>query len=331
MKIQSIDTFRVGTGIVLRVVTDDGLRGFGETAALTAPDKARLKQIALGQEVTAYEVLRTRLAALPGAQAALNMALLDILGKRARVPVYQFLGGPTRAKVRVLARLEGDGRAQFRAGHRAFVVAAPEPGFPNPRHEFVRATVERLAALRRTLGDEADFVLDGAGQLPPAEAANLSAALEKFHLLWFDEPCALGNLAAVKKIAQENVTPLGFGRTITGAAQVQDLFREQAIDVLRLDIRLHGITQIRKMAALAETYYTAVAPFNEGGPVASAAALHLAASLPNFFIQQVPGALASAYAKGIGPLDAGYAPLPTAPGLGLEIDERELAKTQEAA
>jgi galactonate dehydratase len=329
MKIQSIDTFRIDTGLALRVVTDDGRRGFGETASLTPPDRALLKT-ALGQPVSAYEVLRTRLADAPGAQAALNMALLDLLGKQAGVPVYQFLGGPTRAKVRVLTRLEGDGRAQKEAGHRAFVVKAPEPGFPNPRHEFVRAAADRLAALRRNLGEDTDFVLDGGGQLPPAEAANLSAALERFHLLWFDEPCPLGNLAAVQKIARENVTPLGWGRGLTGATQIQDLFRHQAIDVLRLDIRLHGITQIRRLAALAETHYTAVAPFNQGGPIATAAAIQLAASLPNFFIQQVPSKLTSAYASGLGPVDHGYLPLSTKPGLGLEINERELEKTKES-
>lgn len=330
MKIQSIDTFRIDTGLALRVTSDDGLRGFGETASLTPVDRALLKQTAIGQPVSAYEVLRTKLAAAPGAQAALNMALLDILGKKAKVPVYQFLGGPTRAKVRVLTRLEGDGRAQKQAGHRAFVVKAPEPGFPNPRHEFVRVAVDRLNALRRSLGEDTDFVLDGNGTLPPAEAANLSAALERFHLLWFDEPCPLGNLAAVQKIAKENVTPLGWGRAVTGAMQVQDLFRHQAIDVLRLDIRSHGITQIRRLAALAETHYTAVAPFNDGGPIATAAAIHLAASLPNFFIQQVPSKLASPYASGLGAVDGGYVTLSTKPGLGLEINERELDKTKES-
>lgn len=331
MKISALRTFRAGAATILRVETDDKLVGYGETGILTPADRALLNAKALGRDSSAYEVLRVDLAAAPGAQAALNMALLDIAGKRAKVPAYQILGGATRAKLRVLTTLAGDGTAQVKAGHRALVVPLPEIRFPNPRHEFVRVVVEQLTGLRRALGENVDFVLDGAAQLPPAEAANLAAGIEKFHVLWFDEPCALHSVGAVRKIARENVTPLGFGRHITKPAEVQDIFREQAIDVLRLDIRRHGISQIRRLAALAETYYTAVAPFNDGGPIATAAALQLAASLPNFVIQQVPATLANDYASGLPALADGYLPTPTAPGLGITINDSALARYQEAA
>jgi len=329
MKISGWQTFRTGPSTILRVDTDEGLRGYGETSILPAAERALLNT-KIGREASAYEVLRTELAAAPHAQAALNMALLDILGKKARVPVYQILGGATRAKVRVLTALEGDGTAQVRAGHRALVVPVPEVPFPNPRFEFVRTVVARLEALRQRLGENVDFVLDAAGALPPAEAANLAAAVEKFHVLWFDEPCALANLSAVAKIAKENVTPLGFGRTVTQMGTVQELFRQQTIDVLRLDIRTHGITQTRRLAALAETYYTAVAPFNGGGPVATAAAIQLAASLPNFFIQQIPAVLTADYASGLPAVQDGFLPLPVAPGLGLTIQDAALERYAEA-
>jgi galactonate dehydratase len=259
------------------------------------------------------------------------MALLDILGKKAGVPVYQVLGGATRSKIRMLTALEGSGAAQVKAGHRAFIVPVPEIRFPNPRFEFVRSVSERLEALRKSLGENVDFVLDGRGALPPAEAANLAAAAEKFHVLWFDEPCSLDNMSAVGKIAKENVTPLGFGRNISKPGEVQDLFRQQAIDILRLDIRTHGLTQIRRLSALAETYYTAVAPYNDGGPIATAAAIQLAASLPNFFIQQVPASLSADYASGLPAIENGFMPLPTAPGLGLNINETALQRYPEAA
>jgi galactonate dehydratase len=330
MKITAITTFRLPGASVVRVETDEKLRGFGETSSLTPADLAALKS-ALGKDPASYEVLRFQMQATPRAQAALNMALLDILGKKTRVPVYQLLGGPTRTKVRVMTALEGDGRGQTQTGHRALVVKVTPAAFPNPRFNFVRETGERLERLRAQLGENVDFVLDAGGGLPPGEAANLSARLEKFHLLWFDEPCPLANLGAVRKLARENVTPLGFGRTIEKIAAVPDLFREQAIDVLRLDIRLHGITQIRKMAALAETYYTAVAPFNDGGILATAAAVQLAASLPNFFIQQAPAQLSSSLFRGLGSPQEGYVALPSGPGLGIEVDERELGRYQEAA
>ena len=145
-----------------------------------------------------------------------------------------------------------------------------------------------LDRVRSAAGEGSDFVLDAAGNLTPGDASSLAAALERSHLLWFDEPCPLSNLSAAYRIASENVTPVGFGRFAAEAGVFQDLLRSDAIDVVRPDLGRHGITQVRRIAAVAEPYYVAVAPFHDGGPIATAAALHLAASLPNFFIQQVP-------------------------------------------
>ena len=327
MKIIRLRTFALPEATVLRIETDSGLRGYGECRPLAARELALLKQYAIGADPSGYEVLRRHLADAPAAQAALNMALLDVLGKQAQAPIYSLLGGATRNKVRLLTPLT-DLAAQVRAGERAFVVPL-EPA-KNSRFNFVGRTLEQLIKLREQAGENVDFVLDAQGKLPPAEAGNLSAALEKFHLLWFDEPCPISNLAALRKLARENVTPLGFGRTLTSPAGVPDLFREQAIDVLRLDIRLHGISQIRRLAVVAETYYTAVAPFNDGGPIASAAAIQLAASMPNFVIQQV-GALSSPIVSGLPAPRDGFMPLPTAPGLGITVNDAALERFQEAA
>ena len=112
--------------------------------------------------------------------------------------------------------------------------------------------------------------------------------LERFHLLWFNEPCAATNMRTIQKISDECVTPLGFGRDISDPSIYQDLLREGVVDILRPDLQRTGIPTIRRIASLAETYYTAVAPNHEGGPVGTAIAIQLAASLPNFFIQHVP-------------------------------------------
>ena len=327
MKITKLNAFALPDATIVRIETDAGLLGYGECRTLAARDLALLRQVAMGADPSAYEIARAKLADSPGAQAALNMALLDLLGKQAKAPIYSLLGGATRNKVRILTPLT-DLAAQMRAGERAFVV--PLAAAKGSRLNFVASTVEQLTKLREQAGENVDFVLDAQGKLVPAEAGNLAAALEKFHLLWFDEPCAIANLAAVRKLARENVTPLGFGRTITKPAGVPDLFREQAIDVLRLDIRLHGISQIRRLAVLAETYYTAVAPFNDGGPIASAAAIQLAASMPNFVIQQV-GVLSSPIFSGLPAPRDGFIPLPTGPGLGITVNDNALERLQEAA
>jgi galactonate dehydratase len=95
-------------------------------------------------------------------------------------------------------------------------------------------------------------------------------------------------MGALKKVSAETVVPLGLGKAITDAAVFQGLLREGLIDVVRPDIGLFGISGVRRVAALAEPYYVAVAPRHDGGSLATAAAIHIAASLPNFFIQHVP-------------------------------------------
>lgn len=314
---------------VLQLRTRGGAAGWGEGPPLTPAQVEFLRQTVSRQPVHAYKVLHTRLAGHAGA-AAVDMALLDCLGRISLAPAYQVLGGPTRNKVRALTDWSPEALA---AGHRAFVVGLPEAVFPNPRARFVASVVERLESLQKEAGDGADFVLDGANRLPPGEAAHIAAATERLHLLFFDEPCALTNLAAARKLAEENVTPLGWGRHARRVAEIQDLLREQMIDVVRLDLARHGVTGLRAAAALAETYYVAVAPFHRGGPIATAAALHLAASLPNFFIQQTPGtgrearqARAELVGADLETAGDGYFRLPAGPGLGLEVNERALRR-----
>jgi galactonate dehydratase len=332
---------------IVRARTRGGMTGYGECPSATPGEIARAIEVTRGAPATSFEVLARRSSELGSFGAAINMALLDVVGKAAKAPVYQLLGGPTRFKARALTPLAGDTdgallasmKRATAAGYRAFLVPAPAPLSRNQGQAWVLATRKRLDALREAGGENVDFVLDGGGRLTPGDAASAATALEKFHLLWFDEPCPPTNLGAVKKISAENVTPVGFGRNILTGAGFQDLLREDAIDVIRPDISLNGITASRRMAAIAETYYIAAAPYHNGGPVATAAALQLAASLPNFFIQQIPlpeaeedrrmrAEIAGAALESV---KEGFAALPTGPGLGITVNEEALKKYREAA
>jgi galactonate dehydratase len=333
------------TYTIVRLRTFSGVTGYGECVGDQRAWITEARPL-VEAPATSFEALARRLPDLGGLGAAINMALLDIVGKAAKAPVYQVLGGPTRFKVRALGPLAGDSdtalvasmKRASAAGYRAFLVPAPPPPSRNQGQAWVLATRRRLEALRGAGGEEVDFVLDGGGQFVPGDAAMAAAALEKFHLLWFDEPCPYLNLGAVKKIAAESVTPLGFGRNIRTGADFQHLLREDSIDVIRPDISLNGISAIRRMAAIAETYYVAAAPYHNGGPIATAAALHLAASLPNFFIQQIPLAeaeedrrmRAEIAGEGLETVKDGFAALPTGPGLGISVDEEALQKYREA-
>ena len=325
---------------ILKVTTRSGPTGYGECRAISANDLAELRRTIVGKEATAYQVIRRDMKALGAVQGAVNMALLDIVGQITKAPVYQVLGGPTRNKARALAPLHGDSDSALAsdlkrardAGFRAVIVPVRAPAARNQGQAFVHAIRRRMEALRDAGGNDMDFVLDGAGSLSPGDAASLAAALERFHLLWFDEPCPVSSMHVIRKISQETVTPLGFGRDVHQPGDFQDLLREEVIDVLRPDISANGISQIRQMSALAETYYTAVAPHHDGGPVATAAALHLAASLPNFFIQQIPFPeaeedrrfRASLTTRPVEVVRDGFAELPAGPGLGITINEGAL-------
>ena len=186
------------------------------------------------RQATEIEVLRARLASMPRVKAAVNMAILDIVGKFTKAPVYQLLGGPTRHKARALLRLEGatdemlvaSCKRAREAGFRAFIVPMPPPERRNQGRALVDAMRQRLEALRAVMGEEMDFVLDGAGSLAPGDGARLSAAFERFHLLWLDQPCSASKLEAMRKLAAGSVTPLGFGSHLYRPGEFQDLLRE---------------------------------------------------------------------------------------------------------
>src|SRR5450759_3351760 len=258
---------------MVRVKTRSELTGWGECAQASEQDARALEKEWIGRPATLY-------AAVDGSTplaGALDMAMLDILGKACRAPVYRVLGGPTRHKIRAFT----DSAAA--PGFHAVALAVPQPAARNQG----KAYLNQVQALVKALGDR-DFVLDAHGRLTPGDAASVAAAIESSHPLWFDEPCSLSNLEVVRKVSWETVAPLGFGRGIADPGVFQALLREGLVDVVRPDISVHGISGARRIAVLAETYYVAIAPHHDGGPVATAAALHLAASVPNFFIQHVP-------------------------------------------
>jgi len=329
----------------LRLRTRSGALGFGECSRLSPVELTALTAAIQGKEASSFESIRRGLTVSPSALAGLDMAMLDLVGKFTNAPVYQVLGGPTRNQARALARIEGDtddavlsAVAQARAaGHRAFLIPVPATHSPNHSATLVNATRQRLDKVRTATGSGSDFVLDAAGKLTPGDASSLAAALERLHLLWFDEPCPLSNLTAASRIAGENVTPVGFGRFAAEAGVFQDLLRNDVVDVVRPDLAKHGITQLRRISAVAEPYYVAVAPFHDGGPIATAAALNLAASLPNFFIQQVPYPVAEADRRMRARLAGettetvkdGFLQLPRGSGLGISANEAVFAEYRE--
>ena len=196
---------------------------------------------------------------MPKVRAAVDMALLDIVGKFAKAPVYQLLGGPTRQKARALLRLESTRdellvascKRGIEGGFRAFIVPVPAPKQRNQDGALADVMRKRLEALRATGGEEMDFVLDGAGILSPDDGAKLSTAFERFHLLWLDQPCLLSALESMRMLSGRSVTPLGFGSHFTRPSEFHNLLYEHAIDILRSCLHRHSglwVTSCRCLA-----------------------------------------------------------------------------------
>ncbi len=336
--------------VVVEVRTNTGVVGLGEAAAQPDPATvaARLRELKprlVGQDALAAEAVQRALGSaaddpaqeMAAARAAINIALLDILGKLSKAPIYEILSGRTRHQARAFARIEGSDLGTLRdslqralsAGHKAFSVPLILPQGPTRGRAFYRQAHRLVESLRETAGDDADFILDCAGGITPAEAAGLATEFERFHLLWLEEPTSKINRQALAKISSESATPLGLGREILHNGGFQDLLRMDAVDVLRPGITRMGISEIRKAAALAETYYVAVAPFHSGGPIGTAAALQVAASIPNFFIQEVPFPADNRdlemrqrlVNEPLESVNKGVFELPAGPGLGVTLNE----------
>ena len=333
--------------VVVRVDTDEGVSGYAETEAGPAPqlavDQLKRELPALvgmnpARAVRVDEDLRRSGASL-ASRAVANVACLDILGKATKASVYEILGGPTRHKVRALAVLAPGSDAELREnvlaakreGHRAFSVPLTMPSGMERGRRFYTGVRATLDSLRDAAGDECDFVLDCGGRPSPGEARSIADRMEGFHLLWMDEPCGELSAFAQASISKGSATPVGYGRGFAENARFQDLLREDGVDVLRPALAIHGLTSVRKAAAIAETYYVAVAPFHRGGPIGAAAGMQLCAALPNSFVQETPfsARLADRQVRAAisgwdeKPVD-GFFPLLGRPGLGLDVDERAL-------
>jgi galactonate dehydratase len=304
---------------LLRVKSQSGLIGWGECAFDPAADMKTLQSAWVGRPANTYATIA------PGTPfaAALDMALLDILGKAANAPIYGVLGGPTRHKV----------RAYSSGASKEFPIVVIEAPAPEWRNQG-QAYQNRITELVKAVPEDHDFVLASNGQLTAGDAASVSKTVEKQFPLWFDEPCAHANVDALRKVSGETVVPLGFGRGITDPTIFQTLLREGLVDVVRPDLAVFGISGARRVAALAEAYYVAVAPRHDGGPVATAAAIQLAASIPNFFIQHVRIPLdekdramrREIVSPAVEASSAGFLTLSKTPGLGITVNEAALEK-----
>jgi galactonate dehydratase len=339
----------------VKVETDEGLCGVGEARVINRTEAVlgylteAVPRYVLGSDPFEIERLTQRMfredygrtgEIVMTGMALIEIACWDIIGQALGQPVYRLLGGAVRDKIkayangwytveRTPAEFYAAAKRVLAKGYRALKFDPFGAGF----YELDRAEKNRVVglveAVRDAVGPEVDLLVEMHGRFNPVTAIELTRELAPFKPEWVEEPVPPENLAALKKAA-EAIAPLGIpvatGERLHTLYEYRELFELQAADIIQPDItHFGGILNVKKLAAWAETYYILVAPHNVGGPVSTAAALHLAACTPNFKIQEHFNDFAEAYVKeaapGLPEVVDGYFALPSGPGLGVSLNE----------
>ena len=363
MKISKVTPLVMGTPwrelLFVKVETDEGLYGVGEARPLQRTDtvlgylKETTPRFVLGADPFEIEKLTHRLMredfgrageVVMTGLALIEVACWDIMGKALGLPVYRLLGGAVRDKIKAYAngwyRVERTPEEFHQAAKE--VVAMGYKGlkfdpFGAGFYELDRAeknhVVSLVEAVYDAVGPEVDILIEMHGRFNPVTAVEMARELARFKPAWIEEPVPPENMKALRDV-REAVLPLGIpvatGERIHTAHDYRDLFEERAADIIQVDItHFGGLMNTKKLAATAEMYYMLMAPHNVGGPVSTAAALHLAASMDNFKIQEFFNDFADRHvmdaAPGVPPVVDGYFDLPKGPGLGVELDEDFIA------
>lgn len=359
MKIVDVKTYVVGTPwrnlTFVEVITDDGLEGVGEvrmvnhTEALLGYLAEAVPNHVLGSDPTRIEDLIQRMyrndygrageIAMSGL-AALEMACWDIMGKALDKPVYQLLGGAVRDQIKAYANgwytvarspeeFHQAARRVVARGYRALKVDPFGAGLYELERAEKNKAIALIEAVRDAIGPESELLIEMHGRFNPSTAIEMARLLEPFQPGWIEEPVPPENLAALKKVAQKVSLPVATGERIHVRHEFREIFELQAADIIQPDItQMGGLLETKKLAAWAESYYVLVAPHNVGGPVSTAAALHLAASTPNFKIQEHFNDFADPWVKDTAPGNPevidGYFALPQGPGLGVTLNKEVL-------
>jgi galactonate dehydratase len=313
------------------VETDEGITGIGEasgwprvvqtaihdlTPALIGEDPGRIERLWQKMLLAMMGHGMTGVVGA-GAMTGIEIALWDILGKKLGVPVCDLLGGRCRDQVRVYAHANAVERGQ----------ELLERGYTALKAGSLTKPVQVIHDLRNALGDDVDLCIDVHG--PPwfsvPDAIRVGQALEEYDLMFYEDPVPPENLDAIAKVANGISLPLACGERSATLYGFRELIEREIPDVVQPDMgRAGGFSQMKKIAAQAESHHIMVAPHDgSAGPVAEAAAVHLLAAIPNCLILEhladdVPWRYEVATEL---PVHASHITVPTKPGLGIELNE----------
>jgi galactonate dehydratase len=347
--ISSDDT---GSNLVyVRTNTDAGIHGVGEVYHI-GPDLASVQWVEyfaeqlVGQDPTEIErnwALCYQGARFPigssglAALSAIDQSLWDITGKALDKPVYELLGGRVRDKIRAYFDIHGDSAAELaddarKSVDRGFTALKTGPLPPNWRdmrwNDAISDGVARFKAIREAVGDDIDVGFDAhAAIFEPIRVLELTDALMEFGPWFMEEPIRMENRHEMGRLREKMPCAVATGECLYTKFELWELIREGGVDILQPEICIvGGLTEMRKIAFMAEAHDLVVAPHNPMGPLASVANLHFDAATSNFLVQEsrtLKAAEIASVTNVIEPVD-GYYPLPEGPGLGIDIVEEAL-------
>jgi galactonate dehydratase len=355
MKITDVKVHVIGTVwrniSIVQVFTDEGLEGVGEVRMLNHTDAFQcylaeaVPNHVLGHDPMDIESLVQNMfrndfaragEIAMSAIATLEMACWDITGKALGQPVYKLLGGAVRDRIKAYANgwytvertpkeFHAAAKGVVAKGYRALKFDPFGAGFYELDLAEKARSIELVEAVRDAVGPDVEILIEMHGRFNPVTAIEMSRELERFKPSWVEEPVPPENIAALKKAAEKINIPIATGERMHTRYEFRELLESQAADYLQPDItHFGGILETKKLAAWAENYYVLMAPHNVGGAISTAAALHFAASTPNFKIQEHFNDFSDEWVKSVAPGNPevvdGYFALPQGPGLGVTLD-----------
>ena len=338
IEVTAIETFILrNSWVFVKISTDAGISGWGEMlkddARACAAGAHEVADYLVGKDPRPvahhwqaihrgafYRGGPIKTAILSG----IDQALWDITGKCFGVPVYRLLGGPTRHRVRVYGTVSAE------TGVTAMKTGVPVES--RQAHKYVEGPraiesgVEYFRALRDEHGDGVDIGVDFHGAVQPPTALLLMKALEPYNPWFFEEIVQALNVDVMAELVRQTHVPVATGERIFTKWGFREVLEKRAATIVQPDVcYAGGITELRLIAGMAESYYTPLAPHNPQGPCSLAASLQIAACIPNFLAQEGGDhEYLDLLAEPLPPVVGGYRPLPTGPGLGITIDEDKL-------
>jgi galactonate dehydratase len=370
MRITSIETIHLARGITVhagpvqwlwvRIHTDSGLVGLGETYPHPEAEKAvvqrSLAPVLLGRDPMQIDRLWADMfqaiaySGWAGAEmraiSAVDMALWDLAGKAAGMPVYQLLGGASRDSIRTyntcydhidfLTEPVRLARELANSGVYAMKIwpfdgIAKETGGQYITADQMRRGMEPLRLIKEEFGDTMDVAMEFHGYWNLPCAIKIAQALEPYKPMWLEEMLPQDNLAAYRELASATPLPLCLSERLMTRWGFRELLENRAARIIMPDICwCGGISEAKKIASMAEAHYLPVAPHNCGGPVLHVASAHLAANLTNLcilesvrrhYLDEYRGLVTTTL-----PVANGVVPLPEGPGLGVELTPQVFAR-----